>query len=177
MTFQPPPHVDLGALAQGTPCLTPAVGANLAEAAAHCLENQGHQTGAQLAVDSAKVEVKWHPLDPRSAASRADLQSTTEEGAVAIALALIRNGTAYEVVRRSRKGTGFDWYLGPSRAAPPFMSTACLEVSGILRETADLLERRAAQKVAQAQAGGTGLPGFAVVVGFAGPRAIVRSLP
>lgn len=175
--FAAPPAIDLEELARGTACLTPAVCANLAEAAAVCLTTQKHEPGVALRVGGALVRVAWGPLDGRAADSHADPQEATEEGAVAVAIELIRRGTPFDVVRRSRKGPGFDWYLGANRNAPPFAESACLEVSGILDETPTLLEERAKRKVAQAQSGGSGLPGFAVVVGFAGPRAIVRSLP
>lgn len=114
------------------------------------------------------------PFTPPSAL---DLEEATEEGAVAIAIELVRHGTALTVVRRSRKGSGFDWHLGPPNTPSPFDSTACLEVSGICEETPASMEQRVKTKLAQVQRGGVGLPGFAVVVGFRGPSAIVRSLP
>lgn len=65
--------------------------------------------------------------------------------------------------------------MGIQREAPPFTASACLEVSGILAEDDALMSRRIDAKVRQVTDRGAGLPGFAVEVGFAGPRAVVRS--
>lgn len=175
MTFTAPTLIDLSVFALGTTCLSPAVCANLAEAAALCLVTNGHATGASLIVDAATVKVEWGQLDSRAHGSHADLQDATEEGAVALAIELVRNGTGLDVVRRSRKGTGFDYHLGPRQPSAPFNDAACLEVSGILNEDDILLARRVAQKIAQVAEQGLGLPGYAVIVGFSGPRAVVRS--
>jgi hypothetical protein len=175
MSFTAPSQIDLGAFADGTDFLTPALCANLAEAAVVCLEQQGHAPQASMAVGPSAVKVLWPPADGRAAGSHADPQEATEEGAVAIAIELIRGGTGLDVVRRSRKGTGFDYHLGPRASASPFEGSSCLEVSGILDEDERLLARRADEKLRQAVGGGAGLPGFAIVVGFAGPRAAVRS--
>lgn len=162
-------------LARGTAHLSRAVCGNLAEAASVCLESRGHTPGVKLTIDKAAVEVVWGALDLRAEASHDDPQDATEEGAVAVAIELVRGGTGLDLVRRSRKGTGFDYHLGPRGSTSPFAGAACLEVSGILEENASKLEARAQAKVAQVLRQGSGVPGFAVVVGFTTPRAIVRS--
>lgn len=180
MSFSAPRQLDLTELAAGTACLTPAVCANLVEAAVVCLTTKGHVSGVGMHTtgdgSTATVRVHWDRLDIRAIASHDDQQEATENGAVAIAIELVRRGTGLEVVRRSRKHTGFDWHLGHRSGAPPFAETTCLEVSGVLNETSTTVADRLRRKVEQVKRGGTGLPGFAVVVGFAGPCAAVRSL-
>lgn len=174
MSYQPPASIDLGALARGTAHLTPALCANLVEAAVICLSSRGHSPGAPLQVDGARVTLAWEPPDPRAFASRADMQEATEHGATAVAIALVRAATDLDVVERAWKGTGFDYYLARSTDGPTFARAACLEVSGILEEDESLMQKRLRQKVAQVKRGGAELSGFAVVVGFRAPRAAVE---
>lgn len=131
--------------------------------------------GASLAVGDGQVPLLWAIPDPRAAGSHDDLQEATEEGAAAIAITLVRNGSSLDVVRRSRKGRGFDYYLGPRRPGPPFSDSACLEVSGILHEDDGAMASRCRSKLRQVQRGGLGLPGVVVVVGFRQPGALVET--
>lgn len=163
-----PKKIDLAVFARGTVALSTRCCADLAEQAAFCLEYKGHTSGVPLRAGEKTVEMTWEPLDPRAGNSHNDLQVATENGAVALAIEMVRGGTNLEVVRRSRKGPGFDWHLGPKSDGPAFAQTHCLEVSGILDSTDYLLDYRLKQKVRQA---GKGVPGFAVVIGFAAPSA------
>jgi hypothetical protein len=56
-------------------------------------------------VDGKPVIILCSELDPRANASHADRQDATEEGAVALAITLVREGTDFDVVQRSWKGT------------------------------------------------------------------------
>jgi hypothetical protein len=174
---RPAAPIHLGALARGTAPLTPARCANLVEAAVVCWVSKGHASGAALLVDGAPVGLTWDPPDPRAFASRADSQEATEHGATAAAIVPVRAGADLDVVERSWKGTGFDYFLARSADGPPFARAASLEVSGILDEDEPTVQRRLREKVAQVARGGAGLPGYAVVVGFRAPRAAVRSVP
>lgn len=177
MSFTCPSQVDLHAFAQGTDHLSPAICANLAEAATYCLEQQGHVSGVRMYVDGKPVIILCSELDPRANASHADRQDATEEGAVALAITLVREGTDFDVVQRSWKGTGFDYFLAPAAGGPPFDGAACLEVSGIFEEDDVTMARRIKEKKSQIDAGDGLLPGYVVVVGFSQPRAAVRSVP
>lgn len=83
--------------------------------------------------------------DGRAAGSHADPRGAAEQGAVAIAIGRIRGAPAW------------------------------IDVSGILDQDERRLARRADEGPRPAAGGGAGLPGSAIVVGFAGPRAAVRS--
>lgn len=177
VTFAPPDEIDLRQLAKGTDHLSPAVCGQLVEAAVCCLAHQGHDNGAHMEVNGSAVVVRCGDLDPRANASHADRQDATEDGAVAIAIALIRAGTDLDVVQRSWKGTGFDYFLTSGTGNAPFEGSACLEVSGILAEDDLSMRRRVAAKVKQVDAGDGALPGYVAVVGFSLPRAAVKSVP
>jgi hypothetical protein len=97
------------------PRLTPNCGISLAESAAVCLENREHQTGVTFHLFGLTTEqfpIEWRPADEQSRRCYADLQEATERGAYGIAILLIRDITGKVVVERSRKGPGFDYWLG-----------------------------------------------------------------
>jgi hypothetical protein len=102
----------------------------------------------------------------------ADPGETTEQGAYGIALLLVRALTGLTVVERSRKGTGFDWWLGPDDRL--FQAKARLEVSGIREGDLRTIRSRVRVKVKQTERSDvSGFPAFVVVVEFGTPRARV----
>ena len=169
-------EVNLVEFALGTPALSPATAADLVEAAAVCLIEEGHQDGVILEVrPPPSVQLRFSEPDQRAFASRADPQETTERGATAIALALLKAKTGYGVIERARKGTGCDWYLGDDDGGPPFQKKLRMEVSGIRQEDEQELRRRGRQKRAQLMRGDDKREGFVVIVGFVAPVATVEA--
>jgi hypothetical protein len=148
----------------------------MAQAGAVCLENQGHLCGVRFVVQgtlTATFEVHW-ALRVTEAMRRYwnDLEEATEQGAYGLAILLVRSLTGYTIVERSRKGTGFDWWLGNDDNL--FQGKARLEVSGILRGDARRINSRVATKVTQTkQSDHSGLTAYVVVVEFSAPRAKV----
>lgn len=177
MKFEAPSQIDLIAFCEGTDYLSSYLCGQLSEAAAVSFEAHGTKNTAQLRVDNAEVQILLLPVDRKALNSHADPHSATEDGAVAIAICLARAGTDYDVVGRSRVGTGFDWYLGRSgdNDGQPLDARACLEVSGISADTPSKLAARTAQKLQQVNRGGKDLPGYVVVVGFKSATVNVRS--
>lgn len=167
--------LNLDTFAEGTRYLSPAKASAMAEAAVVCLQHQGHHPGVHL--DGEDVQLLWSSLDSRAEMSHQDLQEATEDGATAVAILWVQARTGLQVVRRARKGPGFDWHLGPDAGGPPFAGTHCLEVSGILDDAPPLLTKRLREKLAQIRRGGTGIPGYAVVVGFRTPAACIGATP
>lgn len=175
--------LDLDRLKAGMVGMTPAVGAFYAEAASVCLEQEDHHPGVQMQVDGDchhRLRVKWTTSDDTDQRSRTwnDSPVATEHGAYGVAALLIDGLTEYTVVERSRKGTGFDYWLGKKNADPDsllFQEKARLEVSGI-RKGDSRLSSRTRQKTEQMKpSDGTRLPGVAVVVEFGLPRTRVRT--
>lgn len=175
MPHSPPATLRLASIVAGHAGLTAAGATALVEAAEVCLDHHGHPTGVGLRVSRAAGKSTSHPLaftKPTTTAKRAnkDLQDSVEAGAIAIAVAWLMSETDYRVVERSRKGTGFDYWLGLA----PVTLDARLEVSGILKGDEQSVARRLAIKLNQmTRSDQGGLPGYAVVVEFSAPRASV----
>lgn len=76
----------------------------------------------------------------------------------------------------SRKGTGFDYWLGRKDSnALLFQNKARLEVSGIRRGDEVAIETRVRRKLKQIEPTDALLPGLVAVVEFSSPRTRVRS--
>jgi hypothetical protein len=108
----------------------------IAEAGAICLTDEAHQPGVVINVEgefSTTFKLEWQPVTEQIRRCWNDEEYTTEQAAYGIAFLLILQLTNLTVIERSRKGTGFDYWLGTkdSTAALPFQRMARLEVSGI----------------------------------------------
>lgn len=171
-------ELDLNRLRNGTPGITPDFGGCLCEAASVCLEDRSHTSGVSISVDGAlaahTMPLVWPAATQQAKHCYADPQFAVEFGAYGIAVLLIERLTEFTVVERSRKGTGFDYWLGPKRDAQPlFQDKRKLEVSGVLDGDENDVRRRLRQKLDQLRRGGVPLPGYGIVVCFAAPEARV----
>ena len=145
----------------------------MAEAAAVCLDDCGHPTPVQLIVDgdeSRSYDLKWSPADDRSRRTWADEEFATEQGAYAIAILVVRDIRGHTVLARSRKGTGFDYWMGKA-GSMPFTAKVRLEVSGIRRGISSTISARVNQKIRQISVSSGQLPGIVVVVESGTPLA------
>lgn len=169
--------IRLDDLAAGMPGITPRLGAAMAEAATLCFEEHSHSSGVSMPLDGdaqGNVSVAWSDLTDAEQARRAwaDPQVTVEHGACGVAALLSAQLLDLVVVERSRKGTGFDYWLGaPSEAGELFQGRARLEVSGIARGTESALSARVRKKIKQTTASDSlALPAVIAVVEFREPR-------
>jgi hypothetical protein len=172
------PILALTELNQGYPGLTPAYGAALAEAAAVCLNSQGHRSGTTLTISgdvTAQVELQWPGITDQMLRCWHDEEYTTEQGAYGIACLLIHQLTPYTIIERSIKGTGFDYWLGdaPDQPGLPFQQKIRLEVSGIRKGIPSRIRARVERKKAQTQRSDGLLPAYVIVVEFSHPLSIV----
>lgn len=170
------------------PGLSGKTGGYLMEACLVCLAHNGHSSGKTLKVDEDENTRDFRPIWTRSVGDQekrahADMQDATEWGACGIACILVCRLTGLVVTRRSRKGTGFDYWLGNyskhgTGSPQMFQDEARLEVSGILREEKmSAIDRRVREKTLQVNEGKrTDLPAFVVVVEFGRPLAKVTKL-
>ena len=95
-------------------------------------------------------------------------------GAEGIAVLVVKAATGYEVIRRSRRGDGFDYWLG-ERGPREFIAKAGLEVSGIRRGSDSQIRARVREKLAQVDlAGRQQWTTYVIVVEFSRPRAEVQ---
>jgi hypothetical protein len=172
----PPTSLALEDLTSKFPHVPPACGAALVQSAVLCLEGQRHSSGVILVVGgsfAATFQLAWS-VDVTEAMRRYwnDPDDTAEQGAHAVALLLIRSLAGLTVLERSRKGTGFDWWLAPEDNL--FQATARLEVSGIMRGGARRLNERLKVRMTQTERSDpSGLTAYVAVVEFGAPRAKV----
>ena len=164
--------LDLRDLAAGIGNLTAEFGAALAQAGAVSFETQDHASGAELALDGdyvTSLTCLWKPCDDKARRCWNDREMATEFGAEGIAILLVHRYCRFQVVERSWKGTGFDYWLGDEDSMP-FQSKARLEVSGIGSGTRADVQRRVRIKTRQTDpSDSTGLPAYVVVVEFGSP--------
>lgn len=168
----------LGDLSSGIPTLTPSLGLVHAESASVCLEDQGHPMQTQLHLRDTpepQVDLGRCAVTDEMRRAYADMGRTTELGACGVALLLVREVTGLTAIRQSRKGTGFDYWLGPAKPTGlVFQDAARLEVSGLLAGNESQFKSRMKQKKQQpAPSDDTRLPAYAVVVEFSRPQAQV----
>jgi len=162
-------------LSKGLPGITPAFGQTLAEAGAVCFEDQNHANGVELQVQGtfqAKYQVFWQQVTDQLIRCYNDEESTTELGAYGVAFLLVLDLTGYTVIKRSRRGTGFDYWLGRAQDNEelPFQNKERLEVSGIRTGDDSRIKARVNEKLRQVQSSNTtALPALIVVVEFSAP--------
>lgn len=138
-------------LGDGCPALTPAHGRSLAEAAAVCLEDQGHELRASLQVagdHEAVLTIVRFDITDQMKRCYNDPDTATEQGACGIAILLVRHLTGFTVIEQSRRGIGFDYWLGTDEDLL-FQAKARLEVSGIRGGDRAALMSRVGQKERQ----------------------------
>jgi len=162
----------------GAPGLTSEVGAYYAQAAGVCLEDQGHESPTSMLISGeviANAMLEWAPVTDKIRRNWKDDEEATEYGACAIASLLVPELSGLHVVERSRKGTGFDYWLGPTDDdVSLFQSRARLEVSGIRAGTETTIAARVRQKLRQTErTDGSLLPAVVVIVEFRQPESRV----
>lgn len=164
--------IDLKVLADGMPGLTPALGQMLAEAASVCLDSHQHisKTNIYLIGDEENTcELMWEKPDIQTKRAYDDLQESTEFGACGIAILLSLKILKKFVIGRSRKGTGFDYWLSDINESIFFEGKVRLEVSGILNGNNNSLEYRVTQKINQISKYPNPATGYVAVIEFSRP--------
>lgn len=173
---EPMPALDLMDLATepGLPALDIHLGRAFADAAGVCLENREHGRGVVLhvyGVEERQFCLNWPETTDQVRRTHNDLQDATENGACGVAIVVARKVTGLAVIERSRKGTGFDYWLGKD-VDTLFQNKSLLEVSGILNgDEAQIKDRLKQKKKQLGRSDATRLPAFACVVEFGKPQA------
>jgi hypothetical protein len=169
--------MDISALHAGFPGISPEWGASLAQAASVSLEAQGHIAPRECIVYgsvSALHDLTWPATTDQIRRTWNDIDEAVEHGAYGMAALLVAEHTDLEVVERSRKGTGFDYWLGPKGVESGlFQQAARLEVSGIGRGDESAVNSRVKKKLEQTAVSDGLLPAYVVVVEFGTPCARV----
>lgn len=151
-------------------------GATCAEAAAVCLEDQGHPERVALLLDgiqSYAIELQWSAIDDTIRRFNADQEVATEYGAYGIAALIMPRLTNLTIIERlvKGKGFGFDFWLGSiDDSETLFQRKARLEVSGIRKGSEALVQSRVNMKLKQISPSDIVAPGYVAVVEFGTPR-------
>jgi|WetSurMetagenome_2_1015567.scaffolds.fasta_scaffold222154_1 hypothetical protein len=171
------PVLNIEDLKLGMFGITPRLGGFLAENCAVCLDNQNHSTGKEFEVLGDlknKYLLTWTPVTVQMQRSYHDLEEATENGACGLAILIMSSMTEFNVLERSRKGTGFDYWLG-AKPTPYFQDKRRLEVSGILRGGLGDINSRMKIKLEQiAVTDNSGIPAFVIIVEFGKPVSLVK---
>jgi len=147
---------------------------DFSEAAAVCLDYHQHPQEVLLSLNIGtthkQFKLIWKKVTQKIRDSRNDMDYTVESGAYCLAMMVIQKLTDYMVIKQSKKGTGFDYWIGRTPIDTSFQEEARLEVSGILKGTTGRINQRLKEKVEQtSRSDNMGLPAFIVVVEFGNP--------
>jgi len=166
--------INLEELSKGLPGLSSRIGSYLSEAGGYCLQKNSHNPGSTLSIQglfdkSCRIYWKYNVSD-QIKNSYADEQEAVEFGACGIAISTIVKLTRYTVIKRSCKGTGFDYWLGEKESDLPFEGNARLEVSGIMRGTEEEIKKRIKIKIDQTkQSDHLSIPAIIAITEFSHP--------
>lgn len=166
------PIIDVLQLGEGLPAITPAFGSALVEAIAICLQDQNHPSGHAFFIEGdfqTQVYFTYPIVSEQMERCWNDEEYTTEQAAYGIAFLLIRHLTPFTVIERSRRGKGFDYWLGLEQTNLPFQRMMRLEVSGIRQGSRRLVNARVKLKKAQVDRVANPLPAYVIIVEFGTP--------
>ena len=169
--------IDVTKRKEGFPGVSPTSAAHLYEAFMVCMHFHFHPNHVALFVEEQEepIGIEWEDkCDDVILRTYTDMQYTTEHGAVCLAIMLTKYFTPYTVIERSRKGTGFDYWLG-DQDSQLFQRKARLEVSGILQGDDTAMINRYYSKITQTEkSDDTGLPAYISIIEFSKPKAIFK---
>lgn len=163
--------LELSRLSHEFQSLTPEFCTCLAQAGAICLEDQGHSNGVDLTINGEfndVFQIYWPVITDQMRRTWKDEEVATEHGAYGIAFLLILDLTGFTVIERSRKGPGFDYWLGDNNGIL-FQNKARLEVSGIRRGDDGSIRMRINKKVKQTSVSDGFYSAYIVIVEFSRP--------
>ncbi len=152
-------------------------GAICADAAAVCLDEQGHSTPVTLKIEGiqpCEIQIQGYTIDDTIRRFNADREVATEYGAYGIAALIMPHLTGLTIIERSikGKGLGFDFWLGSIQAPDTlFQRKARLEVSGIRKGSDSLLQARVNMKLEQIRPSDNVAAGYVSVIEFGTPKA------
>lgn len=171
MTLEHVKKIELSRLCKEIHYLTPEFGSCLAQAGAICLEDQGHSNGVNLKINgefNSIFELDWPAVTDQMRRTWKDEEVATEHAAYGIAFLLIIDLTGLTIIERSRKGTGFDYWIGTDNG-DLFQNKARLEVSGIRRGDDSSIKARVKKKIMQTETSDGFNSAYIVVVEFSRP--------
>jgi hypothetical protein len=157
------------------PGITTSKATFLAECAVSCLSGQGHTSGVPMAceglINNPEIVTWTTPDNDHLQRSTNDVQEATEHGAECISIMFAIEHTSFTIVRRARKKTGIDYWMG-LKEDPLFLNAARLEISGILNGKENMGQRKKQKLKQTAQSDSTKLPAYVSIVEFGTPAIV-----
>jgi hypothetical protein len=138
------------------------------------LEDRDHKSGVSLQLTGVKKQervLNWPAVTDQQRRCYNDVQEATERGAYGVAILVVKEVTGLLVVERSKKGPGFDYWLGESDDDDLFANKARLEVSGILSGSDSDIRSRTKQKKEQIEPSAKLATGYVAIIEFSKPTA------
>lgn len=169
--------INIDELHKGIGNIAPQRCASFSLAARVCLHEESHSCPTTVDIQgiaTETVQVSWTPPSLSESGSYADREEATEDGACGIAFLVMPLYTEYDVIERSAKGTGFDYWLGMHNQLP-FAKSARLEISGIRKGTDGEIKKRVEIKKKQVRNGTSSpLPAYVSVTEFSSPKVVIE---
>ncbi|MCQ2253737.1 MAG: hypothetical protein MJZ61_09830 [Bacteroidales bacterium] len=145
----------------------------LLESAVVSLCRNQHKTGVEMectGLVDKQEKLEWELLySDILDRSFNDQDVATEHGACCISILYALQNTEYTVIRRARKKSGIDYWLG-RKEDQLFQDAARLEISGIYNGKDKINSRTKSKKNQTAQSDSTQLPVYISVVEFGTPK-------
>lgn len=130
--------------------------------------------------ETVGFQLRWTTtFDDQLDRATSDQEEATEHGAECVAILLVSRMTDHNVVRRARKRTGIDYYVGrkivDEKHNELLVDCARLEVSGIFQGKPSEIRKRYKTKILQTkQSDDSQLPVYIVIVEFGTPCALLK---
>jgi hypothetical protein len=165
--------LDVERLRGGFHGITPSWGGALAECVSVCLQERGHKPPTPVRIEgtvAADGLVLWSAPSEQACRCWADPEEATENGACGIACLVAVEVFGFEVIERSKKGPGFDYWVGGEEDVPGlFQRKARMEVSGMRGAEVGEVNARLKKKLKQTAPSAGQFPALGVVIEFGRP--------
>lgn len=166
-------QLDVEKIAEGFHGLTPILGSYLLESYLVTMKRRNHRSGVILTVPGkkkVKFKLVWtRRVTKQMERSYRDQGIATEHAAECLGILVAKELTGFEVIERSVKKTGFDYWLG-AKKRNVFQNMAKLECAGRFDVSGAPLRAIYKDKIEQMrQSKHLPIPGYAAVTGFADP--------
>lgn len=170
--------IYLDSLSKGIPVMRPKGAGHFIEACMVCMDSQGHSSNVKMGVKTDNTNtcfyVHWEDIVTREhyMSYGGNNQRTTELGATAIALILIREVTEFTAIQEASIGTTVDYFLTSKEIDDTYIfnnNQAYCEVRGIREEKKGNTINQAVKKKVDRLNVPEDLPTYVVVVEFSKP--------
>jgi hypothetical protein len=178
-------NIYLDLLSAGIPVITARSAGHFIEACMVCLDSQNHLTGVRMNVETDEGEVCFHihwsePVtDEHHRAHGGNDKRTTELGATAIGLPIIKEVTDFAAIQEASIGTTIDYFLRRKEVDDTYIFDgieAYCEIRGIRRENSGNTINQAVHRKIKRLNTPEELPCYIVIVEFSRPFTKVKCL-